>query len=799
MDMMERELELEQEMLTAGVQRYYDRLTVRGVETSGPGLRITGVMTEALAKAIEATLEAATGKRQGRRAAIIGKLAGINPGTMALLTVRCTMQALGDSRGLAQTAHLIGTMVAEHDDWTQLTSKAPGLAYTVRQNLKKTNHEEHRRKVTRHVVAKFSESAWTEEERAKAGMWLLELLLAHTNLAKRTVSYSKGKRKTYLEATPETERALIEGHLRCEKLSPVFTPMVCPPQPWTDPFNGGYLQRRMPFIKIRDHKYIAGLDEHDLSGVFNALNTLQEVPYRINKAVLRVLRDAVDNNDRLPGMVDQEQLPLPAKPVDIETNEEARTQWKREAAKVHSANATVRGERIAQRLKLNTAEDYQLYDRIYFPHTLDWRGRAYPVPVFLNPQGDDMAKSLLQFADGKELGEEGLLWLKVHVANLFGVDKVGFGDRIAWVDEMMPRLIECGTDPMTYDFWTTADKPWQALAACFELVGVAIQGESYVSHLPVAMDGSCNGLQHLSAMLKDETGGASVNLVPADKPADIYTRVAEKVEARLAKHESHKDILWESMGVSRKLVKRPVMTTPYGVTGFGIRDQLKGEIVAQQLVRGKEEAWLEKETDKPEKAVFYAATFIAPLVKEAISETVLASQQVMDWLRECALVAGREANVQLSWVNPVGLPAQSHYWKMDGKKYRAQIGAVYVQTYLSKPTDKLDVQKQATGMSPNVVHSFDAAHMMLTVNACAAEGITALAMVHDSYATHACDVGMMNALLRQEFIGMYEGDVLNELYHQFMDQLPADVELPYPPTPGNLDLSQVADSLYFFA
>jgi DNA-directed RNA polymerase len=574
--------------------------------------------------------------------------------------------------------------------------------------------------------------------------------------------------------------------------------MVCKPVPWTDPYNGGYLQRRMPFIKVRDKAYIEGLKGRDMSQVYAALNTLQETAYRVNRSVLGVLDRALTNNDRLPGLVDQEQQPIPAKPHDIADNEKARTQWKREAAKVHSANATIRGERIAQRMKLQTAQQYADFDAIYFPHQLDWRGRTYPVPIFLNPQGDDIAKSLLQFSEGRELGEEGLMWLKIHVANLFGVDKVKLSDRIRWVDAHMGELIECGTDPLVYDLWTTADKPWQALAACFELVGVAIQGTEYVSHLPVAVDGSCNGLQHLSAMLRDETGGASVNLVPAELPADIYSLVAERVETKLAKHESHKDILWESMGVSRKLVKRPVMTTPYGVTGFGIRDQLKKEIDSQGLLKRKRGAWLEKEGDRPEKATYYAASHLAPIVTEAINETVLASKQVMDWLRDCAKVAGK-AGVMLNWVNPVGLPTKSDYWKRKGTEYQARIGGLKFKVYLAANTKAINVQKLATSMSPNVVHSYDAAHMMLTVNACYAEGIDALAMVHDSYATHACDVGMMSAILRREFVDMYEGDALAELYHQFMDQVPADVELPHPPAQGNLDLNLVVDSLYFFA
>lgn len=43
------------------------------------------------------------------------------------------------------------------------------------------------------------------------------------------------------------------------------------------------------------------------------------------------------------------------------------------------------------------------------------RGRAYPIPPYLNHLGDDLSRGLLQFAHGRELGESGLRWLFIHV------------------------------------------------------------------------------------------------------------------------------------------------------------------------------------------------------------------------------------------------------------------------------------------------------------------------------------------------------------------------------------------------
>lgn len=81
-------------------------------------------------------------------------------------------------------------------------------------------------------------------------------------------------------------------------------------------------------------------------------------------------------------------------------------------------------------------------------------------------------------------------------------------------------------------WWAEADEDiWQILACCFEIKAALDSGdaENFVSHFPVHQDGSCNGLQHYAALGRDQEGGASVNLTPADKPQDVYSCVVNLV------------------------------------------------------------------------------------------------------------------------------------------------------------------------------------------------------------------------------------------------------------------------------
>jgi DNA-directed RNA polymerase, mitochondrial len=144
---------------------------------------------------------------------------------------------------------------------------------------------------------------------------------------------------------------------------------------------------------------------------------------------------------------------------------------------------------------------------------------------------------MLMFADAKPLGERGLYWLKVHLANFAGNDKITFDERAKFVDEHMVHVRAAAMDPLGADrWWTTLDDPFQGLATCMEIVQAIDSGNPalYECSLPVHMDGSCNGLQHYAALGRDRHGGKAVNLCATDKPQDVYVGVMHEVKRRVA-------------------------------------------------------------------------------------------------------------------------------------------------------------------------------------------------------------------------------------------------------------------------
>lgn len=114
----------------------------------------------------------------------------------------------------------------------------------------------------------------------------------------------------------------------------------------------------------------------------------------------------------------------------------------------------------------------------------------------------------------------------------------------------------------------------------------------FESCLPVHQDGTCNGLQHYAALGGDDRGAQQVNLAATDRPSDVYTHVGTMVEAALQKDAENGD-KWALLlkgKIQRKIVKQTVMTTVYGVTFVGAREQIEKQLRDKKIVN-EEDSW----------------------------------------------------------------------------------------------------------------------------------------------------------------------------------------------------------------
>lgn len=59
-----------------------------------------------------------------------------------------------------------------------------------------------------------------------------------------------------------------------------------------------------------------------------------------------------------------------------------------------------------------------------------------------------MCRGILRFADAKPLGERGLRWLKIHMANMTGYDKASFDEREAYTMEHLEDIYDSADHPL---------------------------------------------------------------------------------------------------------------------------------------------------------------------------------------------------------------------------------------------------------------------------------------------------------------------------------------------------------------
>jgi DNA-directed RNA polymerase len=160
-------------------------------------------------------------------------------------------------------------------------------------------------------------------------------------------------------------------------------------------------------------------------------------------------------------------------------------------------------------------------------------------------------------------------------------------ERAQWIDEIWDKISQSISNPFDGDmWWTEAGDPWQFLATALELQRIlnSPNPAKCTTGLTVHQDGSCNGLQHYSALTRDAFGGKAVNLVPADKPADVYSTVLHFAKIRIQGDESRGDKLARLLlkYVNRKTVKQTVMTSVYGVTHLGAKDQILKQLIDRE-------------------------------------------------------------------------------------------------------------------------------------------------------------------------------------------------------------------------
>jgi DNA-directed RNA polymerase len=753
-------------------------------------------------------------KHRGVGAALRGWLRELDADVAAVIALRvtmgCVLQHYGAQRNSVPTFQRIATSIGR--EWAlELKVRAAARINPVYydgaiQRLKDSNttSQKHTRLAMSRVIENSLDGVYdsdlTPTEYMHLGKVGLQACMDAGLVDVQRSTSAKGHLVEYALTDP------IRDFLLDEKASewlaqPVSLTMVSPPLRWDRIVGGGFHteKRQLKFPLLRTHKrirhkhlraYRNAMSAETMPNFFEPINYLQSIPYAMSDDMYETVHGVWADGGgvlKIPPRTPPVRPEFPhstewSKDKATETELEEFQRWKRQTFNWHNAireHKAVSWEMHGFSKVVGMARGTPVWNAMF----ADTRGRLYYRGA-CTPQGTDATKAVVQFARKKALGRRGVYWLKVHIANCFGFDKKRFKERAAWTDEHWEHLAHGAVDPANSDLYrANTDAPLMAVAAVRELAAAYASGnpETFESGSIVHMDATCSGLQHLSAMLRDSVGGRYVNLVPGgDEKADIYARVAQLAMMQIERDAEGGHacgVLWKELGVSRKLAKGPVMTYVYGATLRSVADGI-GDFLDEQ-------GYSSKETGV---AYMKMCMYLAKLLFKAIEDTVPAAAALMRWLKD--VVRHHDRTAPVVFTTPHGLHVHHDYPDEEQTRVRVRsCGVEYVVMHNQLDTSKATRMQNA--IAPNFVHAMDGCHLSMTAQRMAELDLD-MAVIHDSFGTHPCDVDAMHECIRAAFIELYTD---NDVLLNFAIDTGTWVLRPLM---GDLDLSSLMDSEFFF-
>ncbi len=600
---------------------------------------------------------------------------------------------------------------------------------------------------------------------------------------------------------------------------PHYPPSLTPPPAWADPEAGGYIIIRKGFIANGTRAQYAELEGRDLSRVFNGCDATGQVAWQEVPKVAQTLNDISQNKVKglLAGRYDKagrwvsgvEGIPPSDNPPDIrhpllksgrfaeppEIGQFYRTdegkEWKKsEDGRKWAYAASRHYEEIDQlhsirslfSLQVEEMQRHAALERFYFGHHVDFRGRAQPMMLYFSHHGPDFVRGSLRFANPETPTSDSDYWLRVNLANQYGNgwDKKPFEERAKFADEFKSLVADVNRDPLTCLEWLKADAPFQFLSAC-----ISLHDPEHARRQPVWQDASANGLQHFAAAGRDPLGAALVNLVDGPVRSNAYRIVwqeGRKILASCADHTNDYLVPRLLADVDEDVIKQPVLSTPYNVSDQGMRDQMIGKL--------RKKGWRDDDA-------FAGVRVLSKMVARTMRVVSPGAMAILDWIKECTRIIVKPSEFYplgrtLRFTSPSGLPVRQPYF--NEKSVHVRVDGHLYSLARSDETMKVNVTRQVNGSSPNIVHSWDAAHAAEVVVRCRPMGVE-VPTIFDCFGSHAGNVGTTRRVFMESFVDLHERNLLADLAQQWRTLYP-DADIPDPPAQGRFDLRHVLNSTY---
>ncbi len=595
---------------------------------------------------------------------------------------------------------------------------------------------------------------------------LIESKLLKLNLDSKSDEYYKYQE--YIRLTRNSRKAMRADKDQIVFHLPSKLPMICPPKEYSKDKNnvklGGYLLNDVKYaedIFIKKEGYGKPTSLKDKNIILELINGLSRTPYRVNTDTLNfIYKYGVEK-----GIIINTEI------EDIKNilNNPYKSTSKRESRQHRSIVSRIKLEKNV----LSIAELYSNLE-IYFPVRLDNRTRNYCITDYFDYQKNDLAKGLISFSKPGmwfKTDADVIKYFKGFGANMFGdnLDKKSLNHRVNWVEENSEIILNFENN----DIVNKAENKTCFVSFCFEyrrFVEYMSNHESKVfySYLPIQLDATCNGYQHLSLLTREKNLFDVLNLASSthdDDPDDFYTYVLNLTIAFM-KHEKNTLSAIENKSnvqlkqlqsyikllkvvFDRSMVKKTIMTKSYNAS---IPTQVRQLIMNLDVkFEDKKEYYIYKNNQdvrfiRDDIVVFVMAIKFV-IDKEAPRITEL-SKYIDAIVSICTGL-----NIPVPWNLPSGAEILESYEVGKSKPIKAFFFVNTRYTFKSYQRDLYDLSQQKRATMPNLIHSLDATTIAILYSNF--KNVGPMYTVHDCFGVTANNVPRLIVKLKLVYIQLY--------------------------------------------
>lgn len=577
---------------------------------------------------------------------------------------------------------------------------------------------------------------------------------------------------------------------------PMKLPMICKPKPYKIKSNGryslgGFLLNDEKFIDdiILSNHYFKECSRLTSNMMYNVINNINSVGYKINTPLLKFIEqnDTFFDDDLLNPNITIPETKL--------TNKEKKILQ-------HNLSKIDLQQNI-----LGIAHAYSDLSSFYFVNRIDSRGRLYCMNEYLNYQGSDLAKCLLLFSKPSKverLDQSALNFLKAFGANCYGnkIDKLSMEKKINWVD-LNIKLIQNFRDGILIK---QSENKFLFSAFCFEMERWLEFERSeqlyFEAFLPIQLDATCNGFQHLALLGLDSNLSSELNLTKSthkDTPKDFYTHLVAlvvknfitKMDVITRKLNNSLDtdnltiserVLIENketyerlinFNIHRKLIKKVIMTIPYNATDYRLVKNIK-ELLETSWKDDEDKWWYTDKLNEHKKLSYKDIDILVDEIREILYTNFPILKELINYLSEVAKICAK-LDLYIPWILPNGLEVKQSYLKEKSiqiKPFTYSKNKFTLRAYL----DEYDKNIQVRAFMPNLIHSLDSCTLSLLVN----DYFNSDLEIKNIYTIHDCFAMPMNCIeyvidsLKINYIKIYsETTYLKKLDEQIINHIKA--------------------------